>query len=90
MFASPAEQELINGSADPADAALRAWTIKEAASKALDVPLALAWREAEVTALGPERSRATIRGALVEARHVLFEDHLFTMLVLPSAEPAAR
>jgi phosphopantetheinyl transferase (holo-ACP synthase) len=90
LFASPAEQALINAAADPADAALRAWTIKEAASKALDVPLALAWREAEVTALGPERSRATIRGAMVEARHVLFEEHLFTMLALPDGGAASR
>jgi len=83
LFASTDEQRWINGSRDARDAALRAWTTKEAVAKAIDLPLALTWRAAEVRDGGPERSRVEVRGFQAEVRHVRFEDHLFTLVLLP-------
>ena len=67
-------------------AALRAWSIKESAAKALDMDLVDAWRGTLVVELGLWRSRARIGGGEAWARHFEVEGHLFTWLMAPGAE----
>ena len=69
MFASDDEQKRIGDCGlDPQEAALLVWTIKEAAAKALDVPLATAWRSVEVTRIGADTSDVRLLERTVTAR----------------------
>jgi phosphopantetheinyl transferase len=64
-------------------AALRVWSAKEAAAKALDMPLAHAWERVRLTALGLTESRLQVEG--VGTRGVLHDTvdgHLFTLFTL--------
>ncbi|MBI5487858.1 MAG: polyketide synthase dehydratase domain-containing protein [Deltaproteobacteria bacterium] len=84
MFASEEERRRIGDCGlDPQEAALLVWTTKEAAAKALDVPLAAAWRAVEVTRIGAEFSDILLDGRPATARHAHLDDHIFTVLVLP-------
>ena len=66
-----------------AAAALRVWSTKEAAAKALDLPLAQTWDRVKLTALGLNASRLQVEGlGTREVIHDTFDDHLFTLLTL--------
>jgi len=84
LFTSPEEQRVVRNCPGPlAVAATRAWTVKEAAAKALDMNLAEAWKAVELVAAGEEVSRVRIAGrGYDEARHARVDDHLFTVLEL--------
>ncbi len=66
-----------------AAAALRVWSAKEAAAKALDLPLAQTWDRVKLTALGLNASRLEVAGlGDREVIHDTVDDHLFTLLIL--------
>jgi phosphopantetheinyl transferase len=64
-------------------AALRIWSAKEAAAKALGIDLADAWSGIRVTDLTDRRSRLeTAAGMPLTACHAVLEGHLFTLLTV--------
>jgi len=66
-----------------AAAALRVWSAKEAAAKALDMPLAQAWDRVKVTSLGLNSSRLQVADlGTRQVIHDTVDDHLFTLLTL--------
>jgi 4'-phosphopantetheinyl transferase EntD len=65
----------------PEEAALRVWSIKEAASKALNLPLARAWREATVVSLTPDGGLCLAGGKVLGVRQAMIDDHLMTVVV---------
>jgi phosphopantetheinyl transferase len=68
---------------DRADSALRVWSAKEAAAKALGIQLAESWERARVVAVTQTSSRLEIDGGLPQtAIHATIEGHLFTMLTM--------
>lgn len=84
QFMDATEETLLRGFTDgEAAAAIRIWSAKEAAAKALDIPLAQAWQRVSITRIGSQASRLRIRDVgSGEAQHATVEDHLFTLLVL--------
>ncbi|MCL5792700.1 MAG: polyketide synthase dehydratase domain-containing protein [Deltaproteobacteria bacterium] len=66
-------------------AAIRVWTTKECAAKALDIPIAAMWFRAELKEIKEDRSIVSIEGKAVEAAHTAVDDHLFTVLQIPGA-----
>jgi phosphopantetheinyl transferase len=64
-------------------AALRIWSIKEAAAKAFGMNLAEAWQAARVHELGDTQSRFTIVERQIEAQHAVVADHLVTIVAGP-------
>jgi phosphopantetheinyl transferase (holo-ACP synthase) len=84
LFLHREEKALVEkASVDGEEVATRLWTIKEAAAKALDIPLTDAWRRVRVTATGTESSRLRIDEREVTAVHDRVDDHIFTILSLP-------
>ena len=70
LFMSPGERELISLSGlGPERAATRAWTIKEAAAKALGLHLFQAIREAEVVSVGEEEGVMRYQEKTYPVRH---------------------
>jgi len=70
LFLSPGERDLISLSPlGPQRAATRAWTIKEAAAKALSLGLFEAMREVRVVRLGEEEGAMSYQGKLYAAGH---------------------
>ncbi len=67
------------------NAAIRVWTAKECAAKALDIPITAMWSRAELKEIGEDRSIVSIEGREVEAYHAPVDDHLFTVLQMPGA-----
>lgn len=82
LFMNASEQILLNTTAmDKAAAALRIWSIKEAAAKALNIILAQAWEQITVTTLGENQSRLkTGSGQETMARHHMVAGHLATLV----------
>lgn len=63
------------------EAAVRIWSVKEAAAKALDIPLADAWRRVEVGAVGSGESRFGVDGQTAwTAVHESVGEHVFTLV----------
>jgi phosphopantetheinyl transferase len=64
--------------------ALRVWSAKEAAAKALGIDLAQAWQRIRISDIAADASRLQDRqsGRIWVARHAAWHDHLFTLLVL--------
>lgn len=84
VYMTPAEQTLCGRSPlGLQDAAIRVWTAKECAAKALDIPLTSAWKEIALQEIGEDRSIVTIRGKAVESAHASVDDHVFTVLEIP-------
>ena len=81
MFLDEKEQDLVG---QCRETATRLWTIKEAAAKALNVDLPIAWDRVQVEASRPSSSEVLVDGARVEAWHEVIDDHLFTVLQVPS------
>jgi phosphopantetheinyl transferase len=81
LFMHASEQTLVNTTAmDQATAALRIWSIKEAASKALNITLAQAWEQIEVISLGEESLLRIGDGKEATAIHDTVEGHLVTLV----------
>ncbi len=86
LFMRP--QEIARAEASPLGlpaAALRVWSVKEALSKALDLPLADAWERVSVTAIGPDASFFRVGPLAGEALHAPLEDHVLTVVSVPAA-----
>ena len=83
MFLDEKEQDLVG---ECRETATRLWTIKEAAAKALNIDLAIAWDRVQVEASGPLTSEILVDGARVDAWHEVIDDHLFTVLQIPGDE----
>ncbi len=64
-------------------AAIRVWTTKECAAKALDVPLTTVWSGIELKEIGEDQSIISIGGRNIEAVHATVDDHVFTVLEIP-------
>jgi len=84
QYIDASEETLLRGFMDgEAAAALRIWSAKEAAAKALDLPLAQAWERVRLTRIGRRSSRLRVRDlGSGEAHHAAVDAHLFTLLVL--------
>ena len=84
LYLSGPEQALVDGSPlGPVPAALRIWTVKESAAKALDIPLSKAFKRVRVTKVDPNRCIAEIDGRPIEAPCATVDEHVFTLLTLP-------
>jgi len=62
-------------------AALRIWSIKEAATKALGLSMADAWQSVRVTRIGERRSSFVVDGRAMTAHHATVDDHLVSLVV---------
>jgi phosphopantetheinyl transferase len=65
---------------DP-EAALRVWSIKEAAAKACGINLAEAWHTLRVADIGDSQSRFAMGGMDMQAHHAVVAEHLVTLVV---------
>lgn len=81
IYMSAAEQALVAAaSMGPAPAAVRVWTAKEAAAKALGMTLAQAMTRVQITAIGDGESRLLVDAAASwTVWHDMIDDHLFTL-----------
>lgn len=83
LFMNDSEKSVVSGSGmEQLSAVARVWTLKEAAAKALDLPLASARSRVIVKKIGAANSRAEVDGDLVKAYHETIDDHLFTIIQL--------
>ena len=81
IFMSLPEQRLISETDLGADrTALRAWTMKEAAAKALDLDLVQAWREVQVLRIGEEKSLARVKGMETPFTHLEIQGHVLSLI----------
>ncbi len=65
---------------EPRRAAVRAWSFKKAAAKALGLPQTKAWRAVRIVSLGKEESTALHGSQRISARHVTAHNHTFTVV----------
>jgi len=81
LFISPRESDLISLSGlGPERAATRAWTIKEAAAKALGLHLFQTIREVEVVRLGEAEGMMKYREKTYPVRHAEGNGHVITLI----------
>ena len=81
VFMSESEKKVVGSCGLPAEeAALRVWSIKEAAAKALNLELAVSWSKVRVQEIGPDFSVLSITRQRLTAAHDMLEQHLFTLL----------
>ena len=81
LFMSPRERDLISvSSLGPERAATRAWTIKEAAAKALGLHLFQALREVEVVSVGEEDGMMRYQEKTYPVRHAEGNGHVITLI----------
>jgi len=81
IFMHPAEEELVQHSPlDDKTAAMRIWSVKEAAAKCTGMNLAQAWHRVRVTDLDAEQSRLLVDQKQMTALHGTMDDHLFTLI----------
>jgi 4'-phosphopantetheinyl transferase len=81
LFISPRESELISlSSLGQERAATRAWTVKEAAAKALGLHLFQAIREVEVVRLDEEEGMMRYQGKTYPVRHAEGDGHVITLI----------
>jgi phosphopantetheinyl transferase len=81
LFMSPRERDLISLSGlGPQRAGTRAWTIKEAAAKALGLDLFQALREVEVVRVGEEEGAMKYQGKTYPVRHAEGNGHVITLI----------
>jgi len=84
LFMSDSERRACIGSLHGEEEdAIRVWTIKEAAAKALDIPLSKARARVTVLEIGNSTSVVKSKGLTLETRHAVVDDHLFTMVSVP-------
>lgn len=83
LYMSEDEQEIARSfPLGPVQGALRVWSIKEAAAKALDLHLAESWKTVEVKSLGVHESLAQLGDRSAIIFHDTVEEHLFTLCEL--------
>jgi phosphopantetheinyl transferase len=81
LFMLPRERNLISlSSLDPERTATRAWTIKEAAAKALGLDLFQAIREVEVVRVGEEEGGMRYQGRVYIVRHAEGNGYIITLV----------
>jgi phosphopantetheinyl transferase len=80
MFLDDGEQDLVGGCRETAP---RMWTFKEAAAKALNVVLPIAWDRVQVEASSPSTSAVRVDGDRGDAWHEVIDGHVFTVLERP-------
>jgi phosphopantetheinyl transferase len=81
LFMLPREQDLIlRSSLGPERTATRAWTIKEAAAKALDLHLFQAIQEVEVVRMGEEEGELRYKEKVYPVRHGEGDGHVITLI----------
>jgi phosphopantetheinyl transferase len=81
LFMNPAELKLFSLSRlGPARAAVRAWTIKEAAAKALKLHLVDAFRNVEITLLGESEGVIAYRGKTLRVKHAEGNGQVLTLI----------
>jgi phosphopantetheinyl transferase len=81
LFLSPRERDLVSlSSLGPERTATRAWTIKEAATKALGLDLFRAIREVEVVSLGEEEGVMRYQGKTYPVRYCEGNGHVITLI----------
>jgi len=81
LFMSPREKNLISLSGlGPERAATRAWTVKEAAAKALDLHLFQAIREIEVVSMGEEEGVMRYQEKTYPFLHAEGNGHVITLI----------
>jgi phosphopantetheinyl transferase len=88
LYMQADEEAMLNRSnVERIQGALRIWSAKEAAAKAMGIDLATAWHQTRVVDLGTTISRLTDRmsGEIWTARHAVLEDHVFTLLTVEGA-----
>jgi phosphopantetheinyl transferase len=92
LFMHPAEEALVRASAlGEVAAAVRIWSVKEAVTKALDIPLAAAWARVEATSVGEGESRLRLDGREeLRAVHDRVGDHVFTVVGGQFCDPSDR
>ncbi len=83
-FVSPSEAALL----PPTDRERRVgltkiWTVKEAVTKAMGIPLAEAFVAVQITELGDDKSRFSLGGRVHTAYHDHLSDHVFTLVRFP-------
>ena len=83
LFLTKSEQNIVRHT-DMEDerVAVRIWSIKEAAAKAMGLNLAEAWRRVQASLVGAQASTALIDGRSMLAHHAVIDDHLFTVVSL--------
>jgi phosphopantetheinyl transferase len=87
IFMSLREQGLISKTNLGEDrTVVRAWTIKEAAAKALDLDLVQAWREVKVLRIGAEKSLARINGRETPFTHLEIQGHVTSLITIDDVE----
>jgi phosphopantetheinyl transferase len=62
-------------------AALRVWSVKEAAAKAFGISLAEAWQSVSVTRLEDRQSCFAIGGRNLTSHHALVDNHIITLII---------
>jgi phosphopantetheinyl transferase len=81
LFMLPGERDLISlSSLGPERTATRAWTIKEAAAKALGLDLFQAFREVEVVSVGEEEGVMRRQGKTYTVRHAEGNGYVITLV----------
>ncbi len=81
LFLSPGERDLVlQSSLGPERAATRAWTVKEAAAKALSLNLFQAIREVEVVRLGEEDGVMRYQGKIYPVTHCEGNGYVITVI----------
>lgn len=87
IFMSFPEQDLISKTTLGTDrTAVRAWTMKEAAAKALNFDLFRAWREVQVLKIGMDKSLARIKGKETSSTHLEIQGHLISLITLDDVQ----
>lgn len=86
IFMSPQEQGLISRThLNAKQTATRAWTMKEAASKALGLDLVQAFREVEAVLIGAEESVMMYQEREIPVVHLEADDHVISLVTLNDA-----
>ena len=87
IFMNKNEMALVRQSPlEDQEAALRIWSIKEAAAKAFGISLAEAWQVVNVNRLGNRQSSLTLDGRTLPALHAMVDGHIVTLVIEQSAE----
>lgn len=87
LFMSLPEQSLISKTGLGKDqTVVRAWTMKEAAAKALNIDLFQAWREVQVLRIGAEKSLVSLRGKETCPAHLDIQGHLISLITLDDVQ----
>jgi phosphopantetheinyl transferase len=86
-FLSEHERTVVETAAlDPAQSAIRAWSIKEAAVKVFLQPLGVIWKSLTLHAIGSAESSFEYNGKLWKAQHVSVDDHVVTVIKSSATE----